>query len=443
MRGILAGMKPFKSPRLILPLSAFLALLAAPLAPAQKPEISLERIFTNLVLPDCPSALALTGGAQSREVVAMQRGLVVVLPQDRDAGEAAVFLDFRERMKEETDFEEGLHGIAFHPEFEKNRRFYLSYSQRRPRRTVISEMCVFPGKELKADPRTERVLMEIPQPLGFHWGGGLAFGPDGYLYTGIGDGGLRDDVYSLSQNLWDLHGKILRIDVNTRDGGLAYGLPEDNPFMDRQEVRPEIWALGFRNPWGLSFDPEKKTLWVADVGQDLWEEVNVVTKGGNYGWGEREGPARMFSRLDVPEKGGPFIEPLHAYAHSEGISITGGVVYRGRGIPALNGKYIYGDWGHGKIWSLRRDEATGKAAAPTLIFAREGDEPRFNPTVIGADSSGELLIFSHYPAHILTLTANPVLATEEAVPAEEESLSLPPSDPQFPDEVEDPEKSQS
>jgi glucose/arabinose dehydrogenase len=415
-------------------LCSALALLSH--ASAQKPEISLQKAFPNLVLPDCPSTLAVTPGPGGREVVGLQRGLITVLPTDRDAAKPEVFLDFRERLKEETDFEEGLHGMVFHPDFAKNRRFFLSYSQRGPRRTVISEMCAQPGPDLKADPRTERILMEIPHPLGFHWGGGMVFDPDGYLYVAVGDGGLRDDAYSLSQNPWDLHGKVLRLDVNTRTGSLAYGIPADNPFTAKQEVRPEIWALGFRNPWGLSFDAPTKTLWLADVGQDLWEEINIVTKGGNYGWGEREGPVRMVSRLNYPEKEGPFTEPLHAYSHKDGLSITGGMVYRGSRIPALQGQYLFGDWGHGKIWSLRRNAVTGQSEGATLLFAREGDEPRFNPTVIGADASGEILIFSHYPGDILTLTPNPVLATDETAPEADGTGDIP--DP-LPDDAVPPE----
>lgn len=359
--------------------------------------------YPNLVLPDCPAATAFTPGPEARQVVAMQRGLVVVLPKDRAEATAPVFLDLREKLKEETAFEEGFHGLAFHPEFAKNRRFYLCYTQQEPRRTVLSEMCALPGAELKADPRSERVLLELPHPLGDHWGGVLAFGPDGFLYVSIGDGGLRDDPYRLAQNPWALQGKILRLDVNTRSGSLPYGIPPDNPFVAKQEIRSEIWALGFRNPWSLSFDPVTKTLWTTDVGQDIWEEINIVKKGGNYGWSEREGAAQFLSRQGQKETGGPFIDPVYAYSHVDGISITGGAVYRGKRVPKLTGKYIFGDWGHGKLWALTRKSTAEGSASAALLFARVGEEPRFNPTTIGTDAEGELLIFSHYPGVIYTL----------------------------------------
>lgn len=384
----------------------------------------LSNAFPNLTLPDCISTLAVTTDASRREVAGMQRGLMVVLPRDREAAEAPVFLDLRERLHDEKDFEEGLHGLAFHPDFQKNRRFYLCFTQSSPRRTVISEMCALPGEELKADARTERILLELPHPLGNHWGGTIAFGPDGFLYAGIGDGGLRDDPYRLAQSPWSLQGKILRIDVDSRSGALPYGIPTDNPFMKKDEIRHEIWALGFRNPWGLSFDKGTGKLWVADVGQDLWEEVNLVEKGGNYGWSEREGAGQFVTRqgkAEEPGIPGPFIDPVHTYPHSEGISVTGGMVYRGNRIPSLSGKYIFGDWGHGKVWSLKEGPAagpTGKtpAAEVRLLFAREGNEPRFNPTTIAPDAQGEILMCSHFPSVIYTLKEEPVLANDDDIP---------------------------
>lgn len=370
--------------------------------------------FPNLVFDDAATAAAVVPDGTGRVVVALQRGQVKVLPKDRKAGEATMFLDFRERMKEETEFEEGLHGLVFHPRFKENRKFYLCYSQRSPRRTVLSEMRVAEGEEFRADSRTERVLLEYPHPLGNHWGGGLAFGRDGKLYVGIGDGGLRDDPYRLGQNLWSLHGKILRLDVDGRTGGLGYGIPADNPFADRQEVRGEIWAIGFRNPWGMAFDRKTGRLWCADVGQEKWEEVNVIRKGENYGWGERDGPERMAARQGEPEAAGPFVDPAHAYGHEEGISITGGYVYRGKRLPAMQGRYLFGDWGMGKLWSLGWDEAAGKVTDVKLMFAKDGTAyPGFNPTAIASDGRGEPLIFSHYPSVIFTLREPGSLANAE------------------------------
>lgn len=393
-----------------------------------QPSVNLAPAFPGLVFDDNASAAALVPDGSRRIVVALQRGQLRVLPDDRDATEAPMFLDLREKMKEETDFEEGMHGLAFHPKFSENRRVYLCYSQRGPRRTVISEFMVPEGASFQADPRSERVILEFPHPLGNHWGGGITFGPDGYLYVGIGDGGLRDDPYRLSQNMWSLHGKILRLDVDKRSAGLAYAIPADNPFSDKQEIRGEIWASGLRNPWGMNFDNPTGTLWCGDVGQDKWEEVNLIKRGANYGWSERDGPEKFEPRLNSPDEAGPFTAAIHSYPHTEGISITGGYVYRGERLPRLQGRYLFGDWGMGKIWALSWDAGKDTATAVNLIHARTGDQAAFNPTVFFHDADGEPLIFSHYPSVIFTLTEPQVLAGADVPELSDESAPADPAD---------------
>ncbi|RYD24605.1 MAG: hypothetical protein EOP87_25815, partial [Verrucomicrobiaceae bacterium] len=333
---------------------------------AQRP-MDLVPAFPRLTFDDNATASAIVPGANGRVVVALQRGQMRVLPEDRNSAEAPMFLDLREKMKEETDFEEGLHGIAFHPRFAETRRVYVCYSQRGPRRTVLSEFMVPEGDVFQADARSERIVLEYPHPLGNHWGGGIAFGPEGFLYVGIGDGGLRDDPYRLSQNLWSLHGKILRLDVDKRSAGLGYGIPTDNPFADKQEVRGEIWASGFRNPWGMAFDAVSGALWCADVGQDKWEEINLVKKGGNYGWSERDGPERFEPRAATAQEAGPFVEPLYSYPHTVGISITGGYVYRGGRLTGMKDHYLFGDWGMGKIWIMAPTGDAGGTPEVTQI----------------------------------------------------------------------------
>lgn len=403
------------------------------MAAAAEYPLQLAPAYPGLVFDDNATALAVVPG-QAAMVVAFQRGQIRVLPEDRNATDAPVFLDLRERMKTETGFEDGLHGLAFHPDFAKQRRVFACYTQSSPRRTVLSEFAV-PEGSLRAAADSERILLEFPQPMGNHWGGGIAFGPDGCLYLGIGDGGLRDDPYRLGQNLWTLHGKILRLDVNGSGPGLAYRIPEDNPFADKQEVRGEIWASGLRNPWGMSFDKATRTLWCADVGQDTFEEVNLIKRGGNYGWSEREGPQRFATRTGDEPVG--LTDPIHSYGRSEGLCIIGGFVYRGKRLRSLQGGYLFGDWAAGKVWSLSWNPKTGTAGDVRQLYTSTPDSPRFNPTVIAADTQGEPLLFAHSPSVIFTLERPQLLADTEdtdetpqdAVPTPD-NVTEPAGDPQ-------------
>lgn len=345
---------------------------------------------------DSPVMLASLPDASGEQVIAMQRGEFCAVRLD-GSGQWRPFLDFRAKMKGLTLFEEGVHGIAFHPRFAENRLFYISYSQNEPRRTVISEMRASSAKDATPDalPETERVLLEIPQPLADHWGGHIAFGPDGLLYIAMGDGGLRDDPYRLAQNPWMLHGKVLRIDVNGRSGTLPYAIPADNPFTKEQTVRHEIFALGFRNPWGLSFDARTGQLWLADVGQDLWEEINRVEAGANYGWSDREGPAKSFAHAHSYLPNLATTEPVHAYTRmrGEGICIVGGLLYRGQKLPQLDGSFVFADWGYGTVWALDIDPASGKAVRRSVLH-RKDPEHKFNPTLVTADVDGEPVLLS-------------------------------------------------
>lgn len=341
---------------------------------------------------DSPVMLATMPGGEGEQVVAQQRGEFCAV--NLNEGSWRPFLDLRERMKGILLFEEGVHGIAFHPEFSRNRLFYLSYTQNEPRRTVISEMRATEGAAPKAVPETERILLEVQQPLADHWGGHLAFGPDGMLHVATGDGGMRDDPCSLAANPWVLHGKILRIDVNKRDGALPYGIPSDNPFAAEQTTRKEIYALGLRNPWGLSFDSKSGRLWCADVGQDLWEEVNLIKPGGNYGWSHLEGRMKTAFHPQPLLSGTVFVEPVHAYSRlrGEGICIVGGMIYRGGKLPELDGDYLFADWGYGHVWALEMD--AGQQALRRLVLHRGPAEFKFNPTLVVADAEGEPVVLS-------------------------------------------------
>jgi quinoprotein glucose dehydrogenase len=353
-------------------------------------KLKIERPISVVIPPD----------GTKRMFLAQQRGKVVILPKDETSAEAPVFLDLSDRKmegSEQSKFEEGLDGMAFHPKFAENGKFYVYYTQQDPRRAVLSEMKVSSSDPNKADPGSERVLLEVKLPWWWHHSGNLVFGPDGMLYFAIGDGGGKDgDPLRWGQNLFVMNGKIHRIDVDGKTGARAYGIPADNPFVGKDGALPEVWAYGFRNPWGMSFD-EAGNLWLADVGQELWEEVNIVEKGGNYGWSYREGLVKYWRRTDDPPADAKFTDPVHVYDHSQGISITGGIVYRGDKMPKLKGAYIFGDWGFGRVWALHIDHAMKKSTGndlliETALMGNPGKQKSaFQPTAFCEDANREVL----------------------------------------------------
>ena len=303
------------------------------------PNLTFQRL-TNLVQPD---------DGHDHIFVTEQAGRIRVFPNDQQTTEAAIFMDISDRVSEASN-EEGLLGLAFDPGYRDNGYFYVYYSAANPRRSVLSRFSVSQDDPNSADPNSESIIMEIPQPFPNHNGGQLAFGLDGYLYIGLGDGGAGGDPRGNGQNVGTLLASILRIDVS---GGKSSRVPPDNPFVGVEGARKEIWAYGLRNPWRFSFDEHTGLLWVADVGQSRWEEIDIVKVGLNYGWNIMEGP-HCFSTSTNCDKTGLEL-PLWEYDHSDGCSITGGYVYRGRGTPSLLGAYVYGDYCSGKIWGLRYD----------------------------------------------------------------------------------------
>lgn len=309
----------------------------------------------------------------------------------RSAGvEKTPYLDITDRVEHQGEL--GFLGVAFHPEFATNGYFYVNYTTRQngPRRTVISEFHVDP-QATTVDPATERIVLEIEQPYGNHNGGSIQFGSDGMLYIGMGDGGSRNDPENRAQNPQELLGKILRIDVNNRQ---PYGIPADNPFVNDSRFKPEIWALGIRNAWRLGFDRETGTLFIGDVGQNKWEEVDVIVGGGNYGWRIREG-THPFRPNEKPATT-PLIEPLVDYGRHLGISVTGGNVYRGKRFPQLQGIYLYGDYGSGRFWGLRYED--GKMVANEELEITWAAQPTLNrvqPSGFGEDVDGEVYVCDH------------------------------------------------
>jgi glucose/arabinose dehydrogenase len=336
------------------------------------------------------------------------------------------FLDLRGKMVwlGASYDERGLLSLAFHPSFADNGRIFVFYSA--PLRpgapqgwnctNRLSEFSISEDDANKVNMTSEKIILQVDKPQMNHNGGTIAFGPDGYLYVPLGDGGGANDVGrghapdGNGQNLTTLLGKILRIDVDKKDEGKAYGIPADNPFVAREGVLPEIYALGFRNPWRIAFDVGgDKSLFVSDAGQNLWEEVDIVTKGGNYGWNIREGTHCFDPRSpnkspdscpDKNARGEQLIDPIIEYGHDLGRVVVGGYVYRGQALPEMYGKYIFADWsndfakGNGTLlvatptdkglWSLEEIEIAGRPGGRLGLFIRS----------FGMDEKGEIYVLA-------------------------------------------------
>jgi glucose/arabinose dehydrogenase len=323
----------------------------------------------------------------NRLFAASQVGAIWTFENRVDVSQSHLFLDLRGKVydwKKRGANEQGLLGLAMHPNFKSNGQFFVYYSHPSEEKSVLSRFTAAKDDPNRADPDSEKIIMEIDQPFQNHNGGSIEFGPDGYLYVGLGDGGLRNDPHENGQDLSTLLGSILRIDVDHHSSGLNYAVPQDNPFVDVQGARGEIYAHGIRNAWRIAFDSETGALWCGDVGQELWEEINVITAGGNYGWSNREGTHAFGNRPTVSGVSDP-IEPVWEYDHQIGKSITGGRVYRSSRVPQLSGKYLYADYVTGNIWALSYDANTGRATRneqvvpdSVLVFA------------FGEDASGEV-----------------------------------------------------
>lgn len=396
-------------------------LLSATLALAQPlPKIELRPAFPQLKL-ERPVWISEAPDGSGRMFVVYQDGKILIVKKGSDGSDAKVFMDIESR-RPHFDNEDGLMSIAFHPGFKTNGLFYVYYNQKNPAdqnlkpqnypfRSVISEFKVSAADPDKADLASERILLQVQQPFSNHKGGELAFGPDGYLYLGLGDGGQGDDPFGSGQSTATLLAKMLRIDVNTRSTTgtgkrqheLPYGIPSDNPFakepdMGSRGAQKEIYAYGFRNPWRYSWDRKTGDLWVGDVGQNLWEEVDLVTIGGDYGWSVREG-AHHFK---PGPPGAQYIEPIIEYPHrpnlqsqamfpdhSVGLCVIGGYVYRGSKFPVLDGVYIYGDYNLGTIWGLRYDKAAQKVTAHGTLL-----DQKKNITSFAEDLDGEVYVLT-------------------------------------------------
>jgi len=316
---------------------------------------------------------------------------------------ATPFLDITSKV--ESGGEKGLLGLAFHPSFSVNGRFYVDYTQRSGTtgqlQSVIAEYLVSAADPNQADPRSERPMLVVDQPYDNHNGGQLAFGPDGFLYIAFGDGGSGGDPQRNGQNTSTLLAKILRIGVDPPfAAGKQYAIPSDNPFANGSGL-PEIWAYGLRNPWRFSFDRATGLLFAGDVGQDSWEEVDIITKGGNFGWNVMEGNNCYPPSVTSCKMTG-LVLPIAVYGHNPagGDAIIGGFVYHGSAIAGLAGTYVFGDLSSGHVWGLKQD-ATGSWRM-TLVLTHSLTVSSF-----GQDTAGELYLVDYGNGAVLRFRAGP------------------------------------
>jgi glucose/arabinose dehydrogenase len=368
---------------------------AAPAPPAAPPPPSGPLVLTlTPVLSGLNSPVDLQNAADGsgRLFVVEQQGQIRIVSNNSLV--PTPFLDITSLV----DFggEKGLLGLAFHPAYTQNRRFFVNYDRvlSGQMQTVIAEFQTSASNPNQADPNSQRILFTVNQPFPNHKGGQLAFGPDGFLYIGLGDGGSAGDPLGNAQNRQVLLGKMLRIDVDHTSPGLQYAIPSDNPFLNGVD-RGEVWAYGLRNPWRFSFDVPSGRLFVADVGQDKFEEIDILQKGGNFGWNIMEG-LHCFKPSSGCNMTG-LILPITEYDHSQGDAVIGGYVYRGPAIPRLSGTYLFSDFESGTIWGLT-ENSTGQWTRSQLIAGGR------NISSFGRDEAGELYVLD-YSGSLLRITA--------------------------------------
>ncbi|MBD3289613.1 T9SS type A sorting domain-containing protein [candidate division KSB1 bacterium] len=346
-------------------------------------EMDVKRIFPDIPF-ELPVLVTHAGDGSDRLFVVEKNGIIKVLENDYTSNQYKIFLDIVEKVNSGPN-EAGLLGLAFHPQYADNGKFYIYYNYGNLF-SRISEFSVSQNPDA-ADLNSERVLLVVSQPAGNHNGGHIAFGPDGYLYIGLGDGGSAGDPWGNGQNLETLLGTMLRIDVDRQENNLEYAIPADNPFAGNTNGwHEEIYAYGLRNPWRFSFDRETGLLWAGDVGQNAWEEIDIIEKGGNYGWNIMEGFHCYEPSTNCDTTG--LKMPVIEYAHFVGRSVTGGYVYRGLRLVRLKGIYIYADFTTRKIWGLRYEN--GEAVENRLLAECPSQVSAF-----GEDESGELIIVGY------------------------------------------------
>lgn len=369
--------------------------VACSLAGARHAAAATPGIALTPVVTDQPDVAAIANAGDGRLFLVQQQGKIVIWTGSQVL--ATPFLDIHTKVK--YSGEQGLLGVAFHPNYVVNRYFYVNYTRASDGATVIERYRTSSSNADVAPASSAKTLLVIPQPASNHNGGNLAIGADGHLYVGMGDGGGSGDPSCNAQKDSTLLGKMLRLDVTQNlDRAPFYGIPADNPFVGAGDPPDEVWAKGFRNPWKFSFDRVTGDLWVGDVGQGQYEEVDLepagVAGGRNYGWKAHEGFS-CYGNLDGCPGGTPacgsaaYTPPLFDYDHGQGCAVTGGYVYRGSAIPALVGTYVYSDFCGGPIWGARRG-AGGAYTSDTLI-----PSTGLGVSALGEDAAGELYVVDH------------------------------------------------
>jgi glucose/arabinose dehydrogenase len=338
-----------------------------------------------------PIVLTHFGDGSNRVVVATQHGVIHAFANDQKAEKTEVILDIQDRCRYRDDQnEEGFLGLAFHPKYKENGELYCFYTLRNAKHPHTNVLARFRMNKDRtaADPKSEEILLTVEHPFWNHDGGTVAFGPDGMLYLVLGDGGAANDLYDNAQKKQTLLGRVIRIDVDNKSDGKPYAIPKDNPFVGNKDFQPETWVYGLRNVWRFSFDRKTGQCWGADVGQNLYEEINLFTAGGNYGWNRREGLHPFGARGTGPKK--EFIDPIWEYHHDIGRSITGGFVYRGSRVKELEGAYVYADYVSGRIWALRYDAEQKRVVANQPIQSKNLPILSF-----GEDEQGDVYLLTY------------------------------------------------
>ena len=360
-------------------------------------EFNVVNAFPNLSFQD-PVGIYHSGDNTNRIFVLEQEGRIKVFNNNPSVTNSRTFLDIRSIVDQDGGYtEEGLLGLAFHPNYNENGYFFINYTEHNPRRNVIARYSVSDNNPNQADVGSSFIILEVNQPYTNHNGGQLSFGPDGFLYIIFGDGGSAGDPLGHGQNLSTLLGSLIRIDVDNPSDGLNYGIPSDNPFITPLAARDEIYAYGLRNMWRFSWDLETGLLWGADVGQNAYEEIDIIYSGLNYGWNTMEANHCYPIGSNCNTEG--LEPPIWEYElYVDGVcSITGGYVYRGSELYNLTGKYIYGDWCTGDIWALTYS-SNGDVENEHLLTTG------INITTFGLDESNELLFCGNESLYKITST---------------------------------------